>query len=58
MLEKLSGFLKKSIDKINTVLFVDTELIESIVKDMQRALLSAPPAQKRPLSPTVIVVPG
>jgi signal recognition particle subunit SRP54 len=41
MLESLSNILKKSVDKIASAVFVDKTLIESIVKDLQRALIMA-----------------
>ncbi|HRZ85909.1 MAG TPA: signal recognition particle receptor subunit alpha [Candidatus Paceibacterota bacterium] len=41
MLEGLSNILKKSIDKISSAIFVDKTLIDSIVKDLQRALIMA-----------------
>jgi len=41
MLEKLSSALKKATDKIAGALFVDKELIDSIVKELQRALIEA-----------------
>lgn len=41
MLESLGNILKKSIDKIASAIFVDKTLIESIVKDLQRALIMA-----------------
>src|SRR4051812_18702643 len=41
MLEKLSGILKKTTDKIANALFLDKNVVESIVKDLQRALIEA-----------------
>ncbi len=41
MLEKLSSVLKKTTDKIANALFLDKNLVESIVKDLQRALIEA-----------------
>ncbi len=41
MLEKFSNVLKKNFDKIASVVFVDTKLIDEIVKDLQRSLLEA-----------------
>src|SRR3989338_2387458 len=41
MLDKLSNILKKTTDRIANALFLDQELIDSIVKDLQRALLEA-----------------
>lgn len=41
MLESLSNILKKSVDKITSAIFVDKSLVESIVKDLQRALIMA-----------------
>lgn len=41
MLESLSNILKKSVDKIASAIFVDKNLVESIVKDLQRALILA-----------------
>ncbi|MEK6898802.1 MAG: signal recognition particle receptor subunit alpha [Nanoarchaeota archaeon] len=41
MLEKLSNTLKKTTDKIANALFLDKDLVESIVKDLQRALIEA-----------------
>lgn len=41
MLEKLSSILKKTTDKIANAIFLDKELVESLVKDLQRALLEA-----------------
>lgn len=41
MLEKLSSVLKKTTDKIANALFLDKTLVESIVKDLQRALIEA-----------------
>lgn len=41
MLEKLSGVLRKTTDKIANALFLDKTVVESIVKDLQRALIEA-----------------
>lgn len=41
MLEKLSGILKKTTDKIANAIFLDKNMVESIVKDLQRALIEA-----------------
>ena len=41
MLEKLGNALKKATDKIASALFVDKNLIDSIIKDLQRALIEA-----------------
>ncbi len=41
MLESIGNTLKKSIDKISSAIFVDKKLIDSIVKDLQRALITA-----------------
>ncbi|MBS3065737.1 signal recognition particle receptor subunit alpha [Candidatus Pacearchaeota archaeon] len=41
MLEKLSSILKKTTDKIANAIFLDKNLVESIVKDLQRALIEA-----------------
>jgi signal recognition particle subunit SRP54 len=41
MLEKLSTVLKKTTDKIANALFLDKNLVDQIVKDLQRALLEA-----------------
>ena len=41
MLDKLSNILKKTTDRIANALFLDQELVDSIVKDLQRALLEA-----------------
>ena len=41
MLEKLSNILKKTTDKIANAVFLDKNLVESIVKDLQRALIEA-----------------
>jgi len=40
-LEKLSGAIKKATDKIANAVFLDKKLIDSIVKDLQRALIEA-----------------
>ncbi len=41
MLEKLSAVLKKTTDKIANAIFLDKNMVESIVKDLQRALIEA-----------------
>lgn len=41
MLEKLSNILKKTTDKIANAIFLDKNMVESIVKDLQRALIEA-----------------
>lgn len=41
MLEKLSAVLKKTTDKIANAIFLDKNLVDSIVKDLQRALIEA-----------------
>lgn len=41
MLEKLGSMLKKTTDKIANAIFLDKDLVESIVKDLQRALIEA-----------------
>lgn len=41
MLEKLSNVLKKTTDKIANAIFLDKNLVEAIVKDLQRALIEA-----------------
>jgi len=41
MLEKLGDALKKGMDKIASAIFVDKQLIDSIVKDLQRALIES-----------------
>ena len=41
MLEKLSETLKKTTDKIANAIFLDKNLVDSIVKDLQRALIEA-----------------
>ncbi|MEM4259145.1 MAG: signal recognition particle receptor subunit alpha [Candidatus Pacearchaeota archaeon] len=41
MLEKLSAILKKTTDKIANAIFLDKNMVESIIKDLQRALLEA-----------------
>jgi len=41
MLEKLSSILKKTTDKIANAIFLDKNLVDSVVKDLQRALLEA-----------------
>lgn len=41
MLEKLSEALKKTTDKIANALFLDKNLVDTLVKDLQRALLEA-----------------
>ncbi len=41
MLEKLSTILKKTTDKIANAIFLDKKLLDSIIKDLQRALIEA-----------------
>ena len=41
MLEKLSAVLKKTTDKIANAVFLDKNLVDQIVKDLQRALIEA-----------------
>jgi len=41
MLEKLGAMLKKTTDRIANAIFLDKDLVESIVKDLQRALIEA-----------------
>ncbi len=41
MLDKLSSALKKGFDKIAGAIFLDSKTIESVVKDLQRALIQA-----------------
>ncbi|MBT4257986.1 signal recognition particle protein [archaeon] len=41
MLEKLGGAIKKATDKIANAIFLDKNLVQSIVKDLQRALIEA-----------------
>jgi len=41
MLDKLSSVLKKTTDKIANAVFLDKKLVDSIVKDLQRALIEA-----------------
>ncbi|MFH1500371.1 MAG: signal recognition particle receptor subunit alpha, partial [archaeon] len=41
MLERLGASLKKGIDKIAGAVFVDKKLIDSVVKDLQRAMIEA-----------------
>src|SRR3989344_3592225 len=41
MLENLSKALKKVTDKIANAVFLDKNLVESVIKDLQRALIEA-----------------
>ena len=41
MLEKLSSALRRTTDKIANAVFLDKKLVDSIVKDLQRALIEA-----------------
>jgi len=41
MLEKLSSILRKTTDKIANAVFLDKKLVDSIIKDLQRALIEA-----------------
>src|SRR3989344_342392 len=41
MLDKLSNILKRTTDKIANAIFLDKNLVDSIIKDLQRALIEA-----------------
>jgi len=41
MLEKLGAVLKKATDKIANAIFLDKNLVDSIIKDLQRAMIEA-----------------
>ncbi|MFA5020331.1 MAG: signal recognition particle receptor subunit alpha [Candidatus Pacearchaeota archaeon] len=41
MLEAIGNAFKKSVDKITSAIFVDKTLVDSVVKDLQRALIMA-----------------
>ncbi len=41
MLDKLSNVLKKTTDKIANAIFLDKNLVDQIIKDLQRALIEA-----------------
>ncbi|MEK6919214.1 MAG: signal recognition particle receptor subunit alpha [Nanoarchaeota archaeon] len=41
MLEKLSGVLRNSMDRLASAIFVDKKLVDSIIKDLQRALIES-----------------
>jgi len=41
MLDKLSNILKRTTDKIANAIFLDKKLVDSVVKDLQRALIEA-----------------
>ncbi len=41
MLEKLGEVLKKATDKIANAIFLDKNLVDTIVRDLQRALIEA-----------------
>ena len=41
MLEKLGEVLRKATDKISNAIFLDKNLVDSIIKDLQRALIEA-----------------
>ena len=41
VLDKLSAVLKRTTDKIANAMFLDKDLVDSIVKDLQRALIEA-----------------
>jgi len=41
MLEKLGEALRKATDKISNAIFLDKSLVDSIIKDLQRALIEA-----------------
>ncbi|MBS3084132.1 signal recognition particle receptor subunit alpha [Candidatus Pacearchaeota archaeon] len=41
MLDKLSGAIKKATDKIANAIFLDKNLVDSVIKDLQRSLIEA-----------------
>lgn len=41
MLEKLGDVLRKATDKVTNAIFLDKNLVESIIRDLQRALIEA-----------------
>src|SRR3989338_4614120 len=41
MLDKLSNAIKKATDKIANAIFLDKNLVDSVVKDLQRSLIEA-----------------
>src|SRR3989304_10104278 len=41
MLERLGEILRKATDKIANAIFLDKNLVDSIIKDLQRALIEA-----------------
>ncbi|MEK6800462.1 MAG: signal recognition particle receptor subunit alpha [Nanoarchaeota archaeon] len=41
MLDRLGEVLRKTTDKIANAVFLDKDLVEGIVKDLQRALIEA-----------------
>ena len=41
MLEKLGEMLRKATNKIANAIFLDKDLVDSIIKDLQRALIEA-----------------
>ena len=41
MLEKLGNALKKATDKISNAIFLDKNLVDGIVRELQRALIEA-----------------
>jgi len=41
MLEKLGSVLRKATDKLANAIFLDKNLVDSIVRDLQRALIEA-----------------
>ena len=41
MLEKLGEVLRKATDKIANAIFLDKNLLDNIIKDLQRALIEA-----------------
>jgi len=41
MLEKLGELLRRTTNKIANAIFLDKDLVDSIVKDLQRALIEA-----------------
>jgi len=41
MLEKLGEILRKATDKIANAIFLDKNLVDSVIKDLERALIEA-----------------
>ena len=41
MLEKLGEVIRKATDKIANAIFLDKNLVDSIIRDLQRALIEA-----------------